>query len=188
MGTLTSETHPLRVDSVDLASAEGGGRIGMTICPGKQDPAAQSGPWLRDLDRDLDAIGAWGATAFVCLLEEHELELLNVPDLETGVQSRGMSWWHLPIRDVDIPDQRFEQCWPTAGVELRRRLRAGESILVHCRGGLGRTGMVAARLLIDLGEPPQRALERVRAARPYTVENAEQERYVLGLRGERLPE
>jgi len=58
----------------------------------------------------------------------------------------------------------------------------GQSIVVHCRGGLGRTGMVAARLLVELGEKPVTALQRVRAARPGAVETVEQEEYVLGLR------
>jgi ADP-ribosyl-[dinitrogen reductase] hydrolase len=58
-------------------------------------------------------------------------------------------------------------------------LLGGESIVVHCRGGPGRTGVIAARLLIELGESPQRALSRVRAARPGAVENREQEIYVL---------
>jgi ADP-ribosyl-[dinitrogen reductase] hydrolase len=177
----TSHDTPLMIDSLDLPAADGGGRIGMTFCPGKQDPYALSGPWLRDLDMDLDAIRDWGATAHVCLLEEHELKLLNVTGLPAGARERGLAWLHLPIRDVDIPDERFEQRWPEAGADLRGRLRNGESILVHCRGGLGRTGIVACRLLIELGETPERALARVREARPGTVENHRQERYVLGL-------
>ena len=58
----------------------------------------------------------------------------------------------------------------------------GESVVVHCRGGLGRTGLVAARLLVELGESPVSALVRVRAARPGAVETVEQEKYVLQLR------
>jgi ADP-ribosyl-[dinitrogen reductase] hydrolase len=40
---------------------------------------------------------------------------------------------------------------------------------------------VAAQLLVELGVPPQEAIERVRAARPGSIETAEQERYVLHL-------
>ena len=59
------------------------------------------------------------------------------------------------------------------------RVRHGQSLVVHCRGGLGRTGLISARLLIELGESPARALARVRAARPGAVETREQETYVL---------
>jgi ADP-ribosyl-[dinitrogen reductase] hydrolase len=58
-------------------------------------------------------------------------------------------------------------------------MQDGNRIVVHCRGGLGRTGVIAARLLIELGEAPDKALQRVRAARPGAVETPEQEDYVL---------
>jgi len=58
---------------------------------------------------------------------------------------------------------------------------AGEAIVIHCRGGLGRTGIVAARLLVEFGEAPEGALFRVRRARAGTVENRLQEGYVRGL-------
>lgn len=63
---------------------------------------------------------------------------------------------------------------------LRRRLVAG--VVVHCRGGLGRTGIVAARLLVEFGEAPKSALFRCRRARASTVENRSQEEYVRGRR------
>ena len=94
-------------------------------------------------------------------------------------ESFGMAWHHLPIRDVSIPDPVFEGAWETQGAALRQKLRDGERIVIHCRGGLGRTGMIAARLLIELGETPDRALQRVRAVRPGAVETLEQEDYAL---------
>jgi ADP-ribosyl-[dinitrogen reductase] hydrolase len=55
-------------------------------------------------------------------------------------------------------------------------------VLLHCMGGLGRSGMVAARLLVELGEEPRTAIQRVRAARPGAIETAAQEAYVLACR------
>jgi protein-tyrosine phosphatase len=46
---------------------------------------------------------------------------------------------------------------------------------------LGRTGIVAARLLVEFGEAPEGALFRVRRARTGTVENRLQEEYVRDL-------
>ena len=56
------------------------------------------------------------------------------------------------------------------------------STLVHCKGGLGRAGTIATRLLIELGVAPREAINAVRQARPGTIETIEQERYVLGLK------
>ena len=63
--------------------------------------------------------------------------------------------------------------------EVKKRLDAGENILVHCRGGLGRAGMIAARLLVETGGvEPEVAIERVRAVRPGAIETGAQERWV----------
>ena len=173
----TSQSHPLNIAPLDTP---GGGRIGMTFCPGKTDPFAMSGPWARDLDTDLAAIQAWGASALVTLVEQHELVHLGVGGLGQRVLAMGLDWYHLPIRDVSIPTPEFETQWRTSGQALRERLLGGQALVVHCRGGLGRTGLIAARLLIELGESPQTALRRVRTARPGAVETPEQAAYVLG--------
>lgn len=178
MNAYTSATHPLRIDDLGTRA---GGCIGMTFCPGKHDPVAMSGAWDRDLDADLQVIADWGASALVTLMEARELERLRVPGIGPRTEALGMRWVHLPIRDVSIPDAAFEAAWRHEGAALRSMLRAGERIVIHCRGGLGRTGLLAARLLVEFGERPRTALERVRAVRPGAVETREQEAYVLGL-------
>ena len=90
-----------------------------------------------------------------------------------------MRWIHLPICDVDVPDRRFEKGWVTAGPEIHHRIRAGEKILIHCRGGLGRTGLVAGLILVERGCGPRDAIQQVRAARHGAIETSEQEKYVL---------
>ena len=60
-------------------------------------------------------------------------------------------------------------------------------IVLHCRGGLGRTGTVAAKLLFEYGEHPERAINLVREARrdeharKNTIENKIQEGYIRSL-------
>ncbi len=175
----TSQTDPLRIGEVSVPKA--GGAIGLTLCPGKKDPAAATGAWDRDLGTDLDAVADWGATAVVSLVEDHELSYLRVEALPLEVRRRGMVWLHLPIRDAGVPDRDFERLWFSAGADLRARLLAGERILVHCRGGLGRTGTIAARLLVEMGLAPEEAIRSVRWARPGAIENDLQEEYARAL-------
>ena len=179
MNPRTSDTHPLQIAFVETP---GNGKIGMTFCPGKQDPHAMTGHWDRNLESDLAAIANWGATALVTLMELHELERVGVSGLGVAAAEQGLDWYHLPIRDVSVPSVAFEAEWVDAGRALRSRLMGGESVVVHCRGGLGRTGLIAARLLVELGEAPVSALQRVRTARPGAVETMGQEKYVLQLR------
>ena len=173
----TSESDPIRIAAV--TSGRDHGRIGVTLCPGKTDPNGISGAWKRDLDTDLDAIQRWGATAVVTLIEKREFDLLKVRDLPTKVRDRHMEWWHLPIQDGKSPPARgFEDRWAVAGEALRDRLRLGFDVLVHCRGGLGRAGTVAARLLVELGAHPDRAIRSVRDVRPGALETEDQEDHV----------
>ncbi len=175
---LTSEKNPLRIDAVPAPGAAG--LIGMTLCPGKKDPYSAFGAWDRDLQADLQVIRDWGASTIVSLLQDHEFALLGLPDFEVQV-SGAFRWLWLPVPDGGVPDDGFEQNWATAGTELRGRLVAGERVLVHCRAGLGRTGLIASRLLVELGMSPRQALAAVRRERPGTVETTLQEHYVLQL-------
>jgi len=65
---------------------------------------------------------------------------------------------------------------------LRQRVTAGGRVLVHCRGGLGRAGTVAACLLVEFGVRPEEAIQRVRIARPNAIETSAQERHVRAYR------
>lgn len=172
----TSTNSPLRIGTV--ISGDGLGRIGVTLCPGKKDPRALYGPADRDLDLDLDEIQRWGATAVISLITDEEIDYLKVQGLSEAVRDRHMEWWHLPIPDVSPPGPDFEDGWKSAGEAIRDRLRSGFDVLIHCKGGLGRAGTVAARLLVELGENPDDAIRKVRDARPGAIETTEQERHV----------
>ena len=168
----TSQTHPLQIAEVSPGPAHG--RIGITFCPGKHDLFATTGIWKRDLEIDLDAVSTWGAKLVLTLMEPEELKLLKVPHLGKEIQSRGMEWRHLPIVDYSVPSEAFEQQWITQGHEIRTLLRNGDDVLVHCKGGLGRAGMIAARLLAELGMEPIDAIRRVRRARKGAIETPSQ--------------
>ena len=177
--TKTSATHPLAIASLALPE---GGVIGLTFCPGKCDIHAHNGPWARDLPMDLGSLRAWGAQALVSLLEDHEFDLLHVAELGDMAESAGLEWHHLPIPDMGVPGWQFERRWVYSGPRLRRLLRRGGKVVVHCRAGLGRAGTIAARLLVELGVPAAEAVSQVRQARPGAIQTADQERHVRASR------
>ncbi|MGH8670701.1 MAG: ADP-ribosylglycohydrolase family protein [Burkholderiales bacterium] len=173
----TSLSDPLRIDFITLASS--GARIGMSMCPGKQtSETSWSLPWERDLETDIKAIADWGATALVSLITEHEFEWVNVVELPQIAQRHGLEWHHLPITDMRAPDERFETRWLYSGKRLRTLLTAGRHLALHCMGGLGRTGTIAARLMVELGDTPEHAISRVRSARRGTIQTPDQESHV----------
>jgi ADP-ribosyl-[dinitrogen reductase] hydrolase len=167
--------NPLRIDEVPAAS----GLVGITLAPGKRGPSAYGGVHERDLASDLDEVARWGAAAVVSLIEEHEFRELQIEGLGEEVRRRHMEWHHLPILDVSVPDASFESDWRENSARLRGLLLRGNRLLIHCRGGIGRAGMISARLLVELGTDPQDALAIVRRARhPRAAETREQEKWV----------
>ena len=184
----TSTSHPLRIDSV--AVGKGCGRIGLTLCPGKKQTDALSSVWDRSLDDDMEAIKAFGAAALVTLMPDSELQSLHVSphQIRDKASESGIAWYQLPIPDAGRPDNSFEDLWADGGPRLRALLKAGHNIVIHCKGGLGRTGTVAARLLIEFGVDPQMAIQSVRKARPGSIENDLQEKYVLNSCGRKKDE
>jgi len=171
----TSLNNPLQIH--ELSAGAGGGVIGISLCPGKINPEWL---WARDLEKDLQVIADWNASMVVSLVEDHELLFLQIPNLGSQVKALGMEWLHLPIRDGGIPDRRFKSEWQTRGPELHRLLNEGARILIHCRGGKGRSGLLAAIILVERGCNASLAMERVRAAKSGAIETGRQEAYILG--------
>ncbi|MEW6269199.1 MAG: phosphatase [Thermodesulfobacteriota bacterium] len=159
---------------IPFVEAPGGGAIGMSPCPGA--PAHDGDALLRHVA----AFRAMGASALVSLITARE----NVPrtprEIGDAAARAGLEWHWLPIADMHVPDREFEERWATAGPVLRARLRRGERVVVHCRGGRGRSGTVAARLLVELGVDPERAIAAVRAVNGGAIETAAQELHVRG--------
>ncbi len=178
----TSQSHPLKINPVVIR--DGRGVIGLTFCPGKKHQSLYSGTWDRDLCTDLQAIQSFGAKTLVTLMESQELDEVNVPVGLLGSWARelGLEWHHLPIKDVDVPDDRVEDLWTYSGLRLRNTLARGDKIVIHCRGGLGRTGTVAGRLLVEFGDEPETAIKKIRASRQGCIETVAQENYVENCR------
>jgi protein-tyrosine phosphatase len=109
------------------------------------------------------ALSRIGATTAVCLNEPSEL-LDRYPryvDWLGANQPVRALWW--PIPDLHAPD--LEGAIELLQ-ELRSRLAAGQSLLVHCGAGIGRAGTVAAALLVTMGRSPADAVAHVAAHRP----------------------
>jgi protein-tyrosine phosphatase len=152
------------------------------LCPGRcDDQSVYGNNWRRDLAADLDAIRRSHPHLLITLNEPGEFRNLGVPAFESLLAASGLPWRHLPIRDGGVPTAAFERAWQIVGSEARAGLRAGRLVVIHCKAGLGRTGMIAARLLAELGMHPQSAIDAVRKARSFRAIETQQERHVLAM-------
>jgi len=173
-------TASLHIDHVQ--SRPDMGLIGLSICPGKKKLEGKTEPHRIDMITDLHAICAWNAVAVLTLLEERDMHDLGVSDLGEKILSVGLQWFHLPIKDYGIPSGAFEKHWQTVSKDLHTILKAGDNILVHCNAGLGRSGTIAAKLLIELGIEAKDAVHQIRQIRPGAIETTAQLNYVMNLK------
>lgn len=184
MQKLTSDSNPIRVDFLPSTVVMLPGRIGMTIAPGKKIRGIY-GDWHRDLEKDLVRIRCvHGASVLVCLVPPEELALLGVSELPGRAQRLGFEVVQFPIQDVSVPDS-IERLRDLV-VHILDAAAVGKTVVIHCRGGLGRSGLVAACCLVARGMDDRTAMEAVRATREGTIETPAQEQFVREFRRKSL--
>lgn len=170
----------LRIDAIDVPGHSG--QLGLCACPGGRRTLAIDHDPAVDLVNDLERVIEFGASGVVSLVGESELISLGVESLPVHLQRSGLWWRHLPITDMGIPNPQFEQQWEANSATIREALGRGENVVLHCWAGLGRTGTIAARILIECGMEPAAAILRLRDARPGSIQTRKQEKYVLRLK------
>jgi rhodanese-related sulfurtransferase len=168
------ETCVIRALVIAAVTVPSGGILGLTHCPGRGGHANTG----RSLAADLAAIEAWGASILISLTEAAEFADLGVPDFMPAAKTRSFQWHHAPIPDMQTPGAEFRAAWQTTGPAVAAALGLGKRIAVHCAAGLGRSGTVAAKLLVDCGMSADAAIAHVRACRPGAIETTAQEHYV----------
>jgi protein-tyrosine phosphatase len=177
----TSESHAIRVDFVPSEEVDAPGRLGMTFAPGMKAGTTHGGwRWERDLGADMRKLkGEYETDVLVSVMEEHEYRYYKVPDLYERDEIEGVEILRFAIRDMGIPQEAESERYRAFVEDVVGRLRRGKNAVVHCRGGLGRTGTVAACVLIALGRhSAKESIDAVREAREGTIQTEEQEDFV----------
>nr|WP_198287460.1 dual specificity protein phosphatase family protein [Photobacterium marinum] len=136
---------------------DGGAKLLLTPCPGTKDA---------DLHASLQQLKDAGAAAVLTALEPGDLPDDGLQKLADKCDELGLKWFHLPIEDDCAPGEVFDTNWPEANKAAQAMLDNGDALVVHCMGGSGRTGLIAARLMLDRGAPLDSAIEQIRELRP----------------------
>ena len=153
----------------------------MTFAPGmKADTTHGRWRWERDLSADLlELREEFNTDVLASVMEEHEYRDYGVPDLYEKDEVEGVEILRFAIPDMGVPEEAESERYRAFVDDVADRLRGGKNAVVHCRGGLGRTGTVAACVLVALGRhSADEAIDAVRKAREGTIQTDEQEDFV----------
>ena len=134
----------------------------------------RGGEWVAD---EMEGWKRGGIQAVLSLLTPDEERHLDLRGEATEAKKRGLALYSFPIADRQVP--RSEAKLGEMLDQMDDALSAGRNVLVHCRQGVGRSGLVAACLLVKNGMSPGAAVQAVSAARGVTVpETAEQRDWI----------
>jgi len=145
-----------------------------------------NGPWpgklalsARPRGRDWlsDEIDGWkreGVNSVLSLLTAEEEGELDLTQEAKESRRQGLRYSSFPIPDRQVPQSEAE--FNAALTQVEEDLSAGRKVLVHCRQGVGRTGLVAACLLIRNGMSSDAAIEAVSAARGVAIPETNEQR------------
>ncbi|OBT10196.1 phosphatase [Vibrio sp. UCD-FRSSP16_10] len=160
-------THPTWELSIDH-----GATLVLTPCPGTKELG---------LDESLLQLKEQGVKAIVTAINQAEMTEKNVEALGEKSKALGLQWFHLPIEDDDVPDGEFAELWAEVSPELHKLVNSGDKIAMHCMGGSGRTGLLAANLLLELNWSLPKVVTEVKALRPGAFTKPAQVNYVEAL-------
>jgi protein-tyrosine phosphatase len=142
----------------------------------------RGGDWLED---EIKGWRGTGLDIIVSLLENDEAAQLDLAQESGAVESNGIRFFSFPIPDRGIPAS-IREAFSLLG-DLASALDHGQNVAIHCRQGIGRSGLIAACLLVISGMGAEKAIEVVSAARGITVpETSEQLEWIKHLLSEKL--
>tara|TARA_R110002049_G_scaffold105182_1_gene251953 strand:- start:292 stop:789 length:498 start_codon:yes stop_codon:yes gene_type:complete len=146
------QLHPF--DYLDLKN---GGRFIFTPCPGTKNTSVSEA---------LETLNEAGAKTIITVLSSDEIEALSVSSLGKDTTDKNLKWYQLPIEDDCEPAEAFNKTWEFAKDKILTLLEHKETVAIHCRGGSGRTGLMAAILLLETGENWEDVKQQIQSIRP----------------------
>ena len=133
-------------------------------------------PPANTLEACINQCKSLGITTIVSLLGHEEAVHLGLANEAAVCKANCLTFMHHPIEDFGLPEIAEFRDLVTG---LARQLEAGNTIALHCRAGIGRTGTTASCILQVLGKSAAAAIEIVSAARRKDIpDTAEQTDFI----------
>ena len=133
-------------------------------------PRPRGGDWLEEeiIKFRKQNIGTW-----VSLLEQHEINELGLRNQQTLCSRHELEYINFPIVDRSIPEKgnKIDSLIET----LYQKTKTGNSVVIHCRMGIGRSSIIAGCILLKAGFKTDQILQKITAARGLKVPDTDQQ-------------
>lgn len=161
-----------------------GGHIAMAGFPGLLS-GIDGTPYLdpEQMAETLRGLRRTGALSLMVLTEEAELPEGAFALLRTEAKKAGLALAFGAIKDFGVPGEAFLAQWPAQQRACLSALLRGETVALCCQYGAGRSGLVAALLLMASGMKAHAAIHLVRSHFGEAIENAAQENWLRDREG-----
>ena len=130
----------------------------------------RSGEWAAS---EFAGLSQLGVTDVISLLEPGEASELELSNEASLCEGASMAFHSFPIPDRGTP--RSAHDLSKLACSLYHSSAGGRGIAVHCRAGIGRSGIVAAAVLLHCGHTPQEAFDQLTKVRGVTVPDTVQQ-------------
>lgn len=142
-----------------------------------------SGEWLHEDMKEYRSLGINHILSLLIPDEVEELGLEREPDV---YGDNGLRFTRFGIADRGLPDASLLLA---LAKELAEEIADGGSIAVHCRAGIGRSGLVASCILQHLGMTAPESIAKVSQARGVQIpDTQEQRKFILDYNSYAFPD
>lgn len=128
----------------------------------------RTGDWIKE---EFQALGQLGIHKLVSLLEPAEALEVGLQEEAKLCLTNGIAFQHFPIPDRGLPNTVQARALVE---QLKAEIHLGKQVVIHCRAGIGRTGIIAGAILKAVGYDTQSAIQLISEARgiqiPDTIE------------------
>jgi protein-tyrosine phosphatase len=125
------------------------------------------------LDQEITQLKKQGTGVMVSLLESHEVAELGLSKQKDICIAHGIEYINFPIVDRSIP---------AAGGKIKDliesltgQINQGNSVVIHCRMGIGRSSIIAGSILLKIGYKPNEVLTHISKIRGLKVPDTEEQ-------------
>jgi len=157
------KTHPF-----DTITLDNGAQLILTPCPGSKGASISS---------SLAVLKEAGTAMLLTLMFDKDMINNDITSLPQLCEENNMAWLQLPIVDDGAPCAIFERQWLKYRRAIISVIDKQGTITIHCKGGYGRTGLVAGLILRCYGLTAEQAMKKVQNVRPKSLTNERQLTY-----------